>query len=176
MKKQYIHKIGAPYFFKFQPSTKHHQILDIEIMGDISKDIKSTFISSKLKAFINIKYTANWLSSKENIFFKPHGISPQQYNILRILRGAKESIKVQIVKDRMIERAPNATRLMDKLCDKNFIKRERCEQDRRVVFVQITKLGLDLLSTIDESTEVSFLEKLSEEEALALSNLLDKMR
>ena len=76
----------------------------------------------------------------------------------------------------MIERAPNATRLMDKLCDKNFIKRERCEQDRRVVFVQITKLGLDLLSTIDESTEVSFLEKLTEEEALALSNLLDKMR
>ncbi|MEJ6674886.1 MAG: MarR family transcriptional regulator, partial [Polaribacter sp.] len=84
--------------------------------------------------------------------------------------------KVQIVKDRMIERAPNATRLMDKLCDKNFIKRERCEQDRRVVFVQITKLGLDLLSTIDESTEVSFLEKLTEEEARTLSNLLDKMR
>ncbi|WP_026288767.1 MarR family winged helix-turn-helix transcriptional regulator [Polaribacter irgensii] len=145
-------------------------------MGDISKDIKSKFINSKLKAFINIKYTASWLNSKENVFFKPHGISPQQYNILRILRGAKERIKVQIVKDRMIERAPNATRLMDKLCDKKFIKRDRCQLDRRVVYVQITALGLSLLSAIDDSVEVSFLEKLSEEEALVLSNLLDKMR
>ena len=97
-------------------------------MGDIKKDINSNFVSNKLKALINIKYTANWLNSKENDFFKPYGISPQQYNILRILRGAKDKIKVQIVKDRMIERAPNATRLMDKLCDKGLIERERCEQ------------------------------------------------
>jgi DNA-binding MarR family transcriptional regulator len=145
-------------------------------MGDISKDIKSKFVSNKLKALINIKYTANWLNSRENSFFKPYGISPQQYNILRILRGAKESIKVQIVKDRMIERAPNATRLMDKLCDKNFIQRHRCEEDRRVVFVQITRAGLILLANIDEDKEVSFLNKISEKEALLLSDLLDKIR
>lgn len=145
-------------------------------MGDISKDINSKFTSNKVKALINIKYTSNWLSSKENEFFKPHGISPQQYNILRILRGAKAKIKVQIVKDRMIERAPNATRLMDKLCDKNLIERERCEHDRRVVFVQITQQGLHLLSNIDDFKNVSFLDKLSEEEALTLSNLLDKIR
>ena len=113
-------------------------------MGDISKDINSKFISNKVKALINIKYTANWLNSKENEFFKPYFISPQQYNILRILRGAKDRIKVQIVKDRMIERAPNATRLMDKLCDKKLIKRARCEYDRRVVYVKITDEGLDL--------------------------------
>lgn len=145
-------------------------------MGDISKDINSKFKNSKVKALINIKYTSNWLSSKENDFFKPFGISPQQYNILRILRGAKDRIKVQIVKDRMIERAPNATRLMDKLCDKNLIARERCEHDRRVVYVRITKSGLDLLSTIDYNTNLSFLDKLTEEEANTLSNLLDKMR
>ncbi|EAR11588.1 probable marR-family transcription regulator [Polaribacter irgensii 23-P] len=161
------------YFLKLN---RVHYAPNIDTMGDISKDIKSKFINSKLKAFINIKYTASWLNSKENVFFKPHGISPQQYNILRILRGAKERIKVQIVKDRMIERAPNATRLMDKLCDKKFIKRDRCQLDRRVVYVQITALGLSLLSAIDDSVEVSFLEKLSEEEALVLSNLLDKMR
>ncbi len=145
-------------------------------MGDISKDINSKFISNKVKALINIKYTSNWLSSRENDFFKPHGISPQQYNILRILRGAKAKIKVQVVKDRMIERAPNATRLMDKLCDKNLIERERCEHDRRVVYVQITQQGLHLLSKIDDFKNVSFLDKLSEEEALTLSNLLDKIR
>jgi MarR family 2-MHQ and catechol resistance regulon transcriptional repressor len=145
-------------------------------MGDISKDINSKFISNKLKALINIKYTSNWLSSKENAFFKPYGISPQQYNILRILRGAKDQIKVQIVKDRMIERAPNATRLMDKLCDKTFIERERCEHDRRVVYVKITKAGLDVLTTIDNNNNISFLENISEKEAVLLSNLLDKIR
>mgnify|MGYP000135584857 FL=1 len=145
-------------------------------MGDISKDIKSAFKSNKLKALINIKYTSNWLNSKENEFFKPYGISPQQYNILRILRGAKAKMKVQIVKDRMIERAPNATRLMDKLCDKNLIERERCDSDRRVVYVKITQEGLALLTTIDENKNLSFLDKLSDEEAETLSNLLDKIR
>jgi DNA-binding MarR family transcriptional regulator len=145
-------------------------------MGDISKDINSKFISNKVKALINIKYTANWLNSKENEFFKPYLISPQQYNILRILRGAKDRIKVQIVKDRMIERAPNATRLMDKLCDKKLIKRARCEQDRRVVYVKIKDEGLDLLTNIDNSNNLSFLENITEKEAIVLSNLLDKMR
>lgn len=145
-------------------------------MGDISKDIKSSFKSNKVKALINIKYTSNWLSSKENEFFKPYGISPQQYNILRILRGAKDRVKVQIVKDRMIERAPNATRLMDKLCDKQLIQRERCDDDRRVVYVKITNQGLELLKMIDENKNLSFLENLTEEEALILSNLLDKIR
>ena len=145
-------------------------------MGDISKDIKSSFKNNKVKALINIKYTSNWLSSKENDFFKPYGISPQQYNILRILRGAKDRVKVQIVKDRMIERSPNATRLMDKLCDKNLIKRERCEQDRRVVYAKITNQGLELLKNIDDSRTVSFLGNLTEDEAATLSDLLDKIR
>jgi len=145
-------------------------------MGDISKDINSKFKSSKLKALINMKYTSNWLNSRENDFFKPYGISPQQYNILRILRGSKDKIKVQLVKDRMVERAPNATRLMDKLCDKNLIERERCEQDRRVVYVKIAKDGLALLSTIDIQGNLKFLEKITDEEAVILSNILDKIR
>jgi DNA-binding MarR family transcriptional regulator len=145
-------------------------------MGDISKDINSTFKDNKIKALINLKYTSNWLRSIENDFFKPYGISPQQYNILRILRGAKTKIKAQVVKERMIERAPNATRLMDKLFDKKFIQRERCEHDRRVVYVEITKAGLDLLSILDKNKNISFLEKLTEEEAITLSNILDKIR
>ena len=79
-------------------------------MGDISKDINSKFVNNKVKALINIIYTANWINSLQNEFFKPFGISPQQYNILRILRGAGEPLKVQIIKERMLERAPNATR------------------------------------------------------------------
>ena len=146
-------------------------------MGDISKDIQSTFPSEKVKAFINIKYTANWLSSIENEFFKPFGISPQQFNILRILRGAGKAIKVQEIKDRMIERAPNATRLMDKLCSKNLIERIRCPEDRRVVHIAITNEGLNLLNDIDKlGNKNKILDKLTEEEAKQLSNLLDKVR
>ncbi|NJN50030.1 MAG: winged helix DNA-binding protein [Polaribacter sp.] len=146
-------------------------------MGDIGKDIQSTFKNNRIKAFLNLKYTANWLSSIENEYFKPYGISPQQYNILRILRGAKDKVKVQIVKDRMIERAPNATRLMDKLCEKNLIDRERCSEDRRVVYVKITEKGLALLTKIDETPQkLIVLNNLSEDEATVLSDLLDKIR
>jgi DNA-binding MarR family transcriptional regulator len=145
-------------------------------MGDISKDINSKFKNNKVKALINIKYTANWLTSKEITFFKPFGISPQQFNILRILRGADQAVKVQVVKERMIERSPNATRLMDKLCDKKLIERVRCEDDRRVVFVEINKKGLALLKKIDTELNIDFLNKLTEEEAKTLSNILDKIR
>ncbi|WP_033958073.1 MarR family winged helix-turn-helix transcriptional regulator [Psychroserpens jangbogonensis] len=145
-------------------------------MGDISKDINSTFPNSKIKALLNIIYTANWISSHQNAFFKPFGISPQQFNILRILRGAGEAIKVQTIKERMLERAPNATRLMDKLCNKQLIERLPCPDDRRVVHIQITSKGLDLLSEISKEFKEDILENLSEKEANELSDLLDKIR
>lgn len=146
-------------------------------MGDISQDLQSKFRNDKVKAFINIKYTANWLHNQEVDFFKSYGISPQQYNILRILRGAGEKMKVQTVKDRMVERAPNATRMMDKLLHKNLIERSRCSDDRRVVYVSIAAAGLALLETIDaQSKSLNFLENLSLKEAKLLSDLLDKIR
>ena len=76
----------------------------------------------------------------------------------------------------MVERAPNATRLMDKLCEKSLIERERCADDRRVVYVKITDKGLELLSKINGSEHLSFLNNLSENEADILNNLLDKIR
>jgi DNA-binding MarR family transcriptional regulator len=101
-----------------------------------------------------------------------------QFNILRILRGAKEPISVNTVKDRMIEKSPNTTRLMDKLIDKKLIERVRCDEDRRVVYVKISKGGLDLLSQIDTEFNSNSLNKvdLTDEEAEMLSDLLDKLR
>ncbi len=145
-------------------------------MGDISKDINSKFANNRIKALLNVLYTANWISSYQNEFFKSYGISPQQYNILRILKGAGEPINVQVVKDRMIERSPNATRLMDKLCSKNYIERLACDHDRRVVKITITKEGNALLDAIPDNLNKELLKNLSEEEAEQLSNLLDKMR
>ncbi len=145
-------------------------------MGDISKDISSAFFSDKVKALINIKYTANWINNKEIYFFKPFGVSPQQYNILRILRGAKKPVKVQLVKERMVDKSPNITRLLDKLLAKKLINRHRCDIDRRVVFVSITEIGISLLIQIENQGEMKFLDNLSNEEAILLSDLLDKIR
>ncbi len=145
-------------------------------MGDISKDIQSTFQSEKIRALVNIKYTANWIESHQNAFFKPYGISPQQYNILRILNGAGKPLKVQTIKERMIERAPNATRMMDKLCAKQFIERLSCLDDRRVVHISITKKGINLLKQINQGPKIDVLKNLTDNEASMLSALLDKIR
>ena len=145
-------------------------------MGDLAKDIHSRFVNNRVKALLNVLYTANWINGFQNEFFKPFGISPQQYNILRILKGAGEPLNVQVIKDRMIERSPNATRLMDKLCAKNYIERLPCPGDRRVVKIAITQEGKDLLASIPDDFNKSLLENLTEEEAGQLSDLLDKMR
>ncbi|WP_299122714.1 MarR family transcriptional regulator [uncultured Winogradskyella sp.] len=145
-------------------------------MGDLAKDINSTFPNNRVKALLNVIYTANWITSCQNEFFKDYGISPQQYNILRILRGAGEPLKVQTIKDRMLERSPNATRLMDKLCAKNYIERIPSAHDRRVVKIVITESGKDLLESIPNNLNKDLLKNLDEREAEQLSNLLDKMR
>ena len=145
-------------------------------MGDLAKDIHSRFVNNRVKALLNVLYTANWINGFQNEFFKPFGISPQQYNILRILKGAGEPLNVQVIKSRMIERSPNATRLMDKLCAKNYIERLPCPGDRRVVKIAITQEGKDLLVSIPDDFNKNLLENLTEEEAGQLSDLLDKMR
>lgn len=145
-------------------------------MGDLSKELKSKFPNERVKALINVLYTANWINNYQNAFFKPFGISPQQYNILRILRGAGEPLKVQVIKERMIDRSPNATRLMDKLCEKQLIERLACDSDRRVVHIKITSLGLDLLTLIADDFNNEILKNITEDEAHQLNKLLDKFR
>ncbi|MGI9530784.1 MarR family winged helix-turn-helix transcriptional regulator [Lutimonas sp.] len=145
-------------------------------MGDLGKEINSKFPNQKVKALLNIKYTASWLDQIGNRLLKPYNISEQQYNILRILRGAKKEIMVAEVKERMIQKSPNSTRLMDKLCEKGLIERSRCENDRRVVFVKISKKGLSLVEKIDLSEFDSHLNRLTENEAKTLNELLDKIR
>ena len=144
-------------------------------MGNISKEIQSTFPSENSKALVHIKYTANWIANKTSVILKPFDISMQQYNILQILRGAKDPIPVQIVKDRMVEKSPNTTRLVDKLCLKDFVCRHRCENDRRVVYIGITKLGLSLLEGIPIHEIECLMDPLTAQEAKQLNFLLDKL-
>ncbi len=145
-------------------------------MGDLSKDIQSTFANPKVKALLNVIFTANWITSHQNEFFKAYSISPQQYNVLRILNGANTPLNVQTIKERMLERSPNATRLMDKLCAKGYIERCPSEYDRRVVQIQITKEGKTFLKSIPSDFNASLLQNITNEDAEQLSSLLDKMR
>ncbi len=145
-------------------------------MGDLAKEINSKFPNEKVKALLNIKYTASWLDQIGNEILKPYKISEQQYNILRILRGAGKAITVNEVKERMIQKSPNATRLMDKLFDKQLIERTRCENDRRVVYIKIKKKGDELLEKINMKEFDDVLKVLTEQEAKTLNTLLDKIR
>ncbi len=148
-------------------------------MASIDEEIKSRFESNKQRFVVNLAYTAGWMRNRHIEFLKPFDVSPQQYNILRILRGAGDWMAMSVVKDRMVEKAPNATRLADKLLDKRLIERRRCDADRRVVYVQITDTGLKLLKEIDEKQKVGFdisALNITEEEARLMSNLLDKIR
>lgn len=144
----------------------------------IEDALKSSFKSPQQKAIVNIRFTSNFLGHIQNDFMERFDLTMPQFNILRILRGAKGEINVNTVKERMIEKSPNTTRLMDKLIDKGLIERSRCLEDRRVVYVKIAQSGLKLLSEIDKCMDVNSLveTKLSNEEAEQLSDLLDKVR
>jgi DNA-binding MarR family transcriptional regulator len=140
--------------------------------------IQTKFQTPQHKAVVNIRYTSNYLGHIQNSFMAEFDLSMPQFNILRILRGAKSSISVNTIKDRMVEKSPNTTRLMDKLIEKGLIERVRCNEDRRVVYVEITDQGLSLLADIDKKFNTnSFTQlNLTNEEAEELSRLLDKVR
>jgi MarR family transcriptional regulator, 2-MHQ and catechol-resistance regulon repressor len=104
---------------------------------EIGQIIQSKFANSRQKAIVNLRYTSNYFNLLQNNYMSKFDLTMPQFNILRILRGAKGVISVNAVKDRMIERSPNTTRLMDKLIEKGLIERVRCDEDRRVVYVSI---------------------------------------
>jgi len=148
-------------------------------MARIDDELQSRFESEQQKAMLNVMFTANWFKTQQVGLFKPFGISPQQYNILRILRGANEKVNMHCVKERMIDRAPNATRLTDKLIAKGLVVRERCEKDRRVVYVRISEQGMELLDTIDKKNRALMqlsMDKLTAADAGLLNGLLDAWR
>jgi MarR family transcriptional regulator, 2-MHQ and catechol-resistance regulon repressor len=140
--------------------------------------VKAKFVSPQIKALVNVRITSNFISAEQNKFMQNYGLSMAQFNILRILRGAKEPLTINTIKARMIEKSPNTTRLMDKLMEKHLIERYGCKEDRRQSYVQITKTGLTTLSEIDQKGFDSSVNPkgLSDEESNQLSDLLDKLR
>lgn len=137
------------------------------------------FKSEYQKLFINIIYTANWLNNETLKTLKPFKISPQQYNVLRILKGQyPKSISVNNIIDRMLDKSSNASRLVDKLKLKGLVERETCNNDRRQVDIKITKKGIDLLDVIatDMLELNNFSNNITVDEAALFNDILDRIR
>ncbi|HHL72859.1 MAG TPA: MarR family transcriptional regulator [Bacteroidetes bacterium] len=138
-----------------------------------------TFKNEYHKLSINLMLTGSWLNQLIKNWLDPFGLTKQQFNILRILRGQyPEPAKVSLLAERMLDKMSNASRLVEKLRIKGLVERTGCEHDRRAVDVKITQAGLDLLDRIDATSDI-YEEKfmtLSEKEARQLNRLLDKMR
>lgn len=131
------------------------------------------------KAFVNVLYTANQFYGMHLQKLKVFGISPEQYNVLRILRGSHpKTLSLMEISSRMLDKNSNATRLVEKLRLKNLVTRNTCKVDRRQVDIGITQAGLALLERIDQDLPVWFKEfsHLNDSEAETLNSLLDKMR
>jgi len=147
---------------------------------EIGKEIKQAkFKNEYQKLLINILFTSNWLGAKHTCNLKPYGISSQQFNLLRILRGQHpKPATVNLLIERMLDKNSNASRLVEKLRVKKLVERATCPEDRRAVNVVITEKGLELLAEIDKH-EMAFLKEMkniSEQEAEQMNFLLDKLR
>ncbi|MEX1190774.1 MAG: MarR family transcriptional regulator [Brumimicrobium sp.] len=139
--------------------------------------VNAKFKNNHHRVIVNIRHTSNWIGAYHNKQLSEFDLTLPQFNILRILRGADEPLSIKVIKQRMLEKSPNTTRLVDKLIQKELVKRSRCKEDRRVVYVVITTKGLKVLSEIDNVfDEMSLESHLTNEEAILLNNLLDKLR
>lgn len=140
---------------------------------------QKAFQSEYQKGVVNIIYTFNWIEQKHREFFKTYDLTSQQFNILRILRGQYPNpATINLLKERMLDKMCDASRLVDRLLKKGLLERKICENDRRAVDILISEAGLSLLKTIDESmkSQQKFMETLNEEEMKTLNDLLDKLR
>lgn len=131
------------------------------------------------KLVVNLLYTASWLNGIQSRFFKEFGLTVQQYNILRILKGQKGgSLSIQSITNRMIDKMSNSSRIVDRLKNKGLVDRVSCPEDRRQVEVSITPKGEKLLEEVGKKMDIfhGATHEISVEEAQTINNLLDKLR
>lgn len=146
----------------------------------LEEEIKQAkFRNVQQKAILNILFTSNWIQNKQKEFFEPYGLTGQQYNILRILRGQHPNrISATEIKNRMLDKNSDVSRLIDRLLIKELVAKNQCPKDKRASDIAISESGLELLSKLDAAINKLDLQLigLSDEDAVALSSLLDKSR
>lgn len=145
----------------------------------IEKDIQQhKFRNSYQKATVNILFSANWLNEKIKAFLQEEGITPQQYNILRILKGSKKPLSTLQIRERMLDKMSDTSRIVDRLLIKGLVEKKISCTDKRLVDVNIAKKGMQMIERLDlkNSNLDGILQQLNENEVVLLNQLLDKMR
>ncbi|MCY7422136.1 MAG: MarR family transcriptional regulator [Chitinophagaceae bacterium] len=145
----------------------------------ISKEIKqTTFRSENHKAMVNIIFSSNWLIERIKNFLEKEDITHQQYNILRILKGSGTPLSTLQIRERMIDKMSDTSRIVERLLKKDLANKVVCLHDKRLVDVTITQKGLSLLERLEPNIKEmdSLVAGLNQQEAEALNELLDKMR
>jgi DNA-binding MarR family transcriptional regulator len=140
---------------------------------------QKSFRSPQQKLAINLAYTANWLDKYYSGVFKDRDLTIQQFNVLRILRGQQPNYcSLKVIKERMIDRMSDTSRIVDKLVSKGFVIRSQCPNDRRSVNIIISDKGLELLRKLDfiDDAMIDVFKQLSTEQVETLNMLLDKLR
>lgn len=137
---------------------------------------KKPFESEVEKVFVNIMFTNSWINEKLKNQYKPFGVTPKQYNILRILAGAQEPLTTSVIRSRMLDKMSDITRLIDRLILKGVVSRKVKIEDKRLVDIIITEKGLELLRDIKKSRTPEFASVLSRNDAKKLNELLDRLR
>lgn len=145
----------------------------------IEKEIsKNYFRNERHKALVNIIFTSNWITERIKQFLKDEDITPQQYNILRILQNSELPLSTLKIREQMMDKMSDTSRIVERLLKKKFVHKQMCAYDKRLVDVTITKNALQLLQKLDKKTDEldSIVINLSDQETATLNILLDKMR
>jgi DNA-binding MarR family transcriptional regulator len=145
----------------------------------LDKDIKQgRFRNQQNKAMVNLLFTHTWMTDKIKQFVKSEDITPQQYNILRILRGAAAPLSTLQLRERMLDKMSDTSRIVERMIAKGLLQKETSKKDKRMVDVSITVAGIALLEKLDARNHEldGIMRQLDEAELESLNNLLDKLR
>lgn len=139
---------------------------------------KKPFGSSKQKALVNLIYTHNWVTDQIRQYLKPYGVTMKQYNVLRILQGAGKPITTSTIRERLLDKMSDASRMVERMHQKGLVVRSTCPNDKRLVDVVLSESGVQLMEQLAQFSKATekIADELTEEEAEQLSTLLDKLR
>jgi DNA-binding MarR family transcriptional regulator len=145
----------------------------------IEKDIQqANFRNEYQKMGINLLYTANWLNENIGKFLAQEDITQQQYNILRILRGSELPLSTLQIRERMLDKMSDTSRIVDRLILKELVAKNTCPADKRLVDITLTPNGLTLVEKLDQYNDQidAILKGVTESEAKTINDILDKLR
>lgn len=145
----------------------------------IEKDIQqAAFRNEYQKMGINLIFTANWLNEKVGKILSAEKITQQQYNILRILRGSEVPLSTLKIRERMLDKMSDTSRIVDRLIAKELVEKTACQSDKRLVDITLSKKGWQLLEKLDQFDDQidALLKGINEKDAFTLNQILDKLR